>query len=76
MSRKGIIKEFQGHVFTYLSDDGQKINKYYSYRVLDGWNIIYESSSMNEHSQITKIFIPDELYEIFTADLTIEKLSE
>ena len=76
MSREGSIREFQGHTFTYLSRDKQKIHKYYSYRVSDGWTVMYESSSVNGFSESTKMFIPDELYEIFTADLAIKQLSE
>lgn len=76
MSREGTIRELQGHSYTYLSHDKQKFHKYYSYRLSDGWNVFYESSSVDGHTEFTKMFIPDELYEIFAADKAIKTLSE
>jgi len=73
--KEGSIREFTGHCFTYLSNDNQTIHKYYSYRINDGWTIVYESTSVNGNSELTKVYIPDELYEIFTADKAIEQLS-
>ncbi len=76
MNREGSIKEFSGHTYTYLSHDKQKVHKYYSYRVQDGWTVVYETSSVSGISELTKMFIPDELYELFTADRAIKELSQ
>jgi len=74
--RDVVIKEGVSHVISFLSNNNQTHNKYYTIRLKDGWTVFYESSSLDGNDKTVKMYIPDELYDIFTADIAIKSLSD